>query len=69
MSNFQDVGKDETFYDYMNRVYQGNIRAFYADFEKGNILCTSFAYQRFYTANGHLVYLLSDLVRELKGKR
>ena len=69
MSNFQDVGEKESWIDYMNRVYQGNLREFYRDFENGDMSCTSQAYLRFYTSNGHLVYLLIDLVRELKGKR
>ncbi len=71
MSNFQDVCDNpvELWGEYIDRVYQGSVRKFYKDFERDNIPATSMAYRRFYNPNQHLVYLVSDLVRELKRKQ
>ena len=71
MSKFQDTNNEggiETFAHWVDRVYQGDLQAFYTDVEWGQVPASSEAYLRFYSTSRHLNFLLPRLIEALRGR-
>ncbi len=69
MSRFQDTNNEggiETFKHWVDRVYQGDLRLFYTDVERGAVPASSEAYLRFYSSQNHIALRLPELIAELK---
>ena len=62
MSNFQDVQDGESWYVYIERIYQGDLVRFYEDFEARKVPLTSQAFFRVYSSERHTNILLARLV-------
>ena len=62
MSDFQDMRDGEPWYEYMERIYQGDLARFYEDFEARKVPLNSQAYLRAYSPQRHTNMLLARLV-------
>ena len=62
MGNFQDIKDSERWYEYIERVYQGDFPKFYEDFEAGEIPLNSQVFLRVYSPERHTNILLARLV-------
>ena len=62
MGKFQDIKDGERWYEYVERVYQGDLVRFYEDFEARAIPLNSQAFLRVYSPERHANILLARLI-------
>ena len=67
MSDFQDVGEKEYWREYIARVYNGDVRAFYKAFEENpSEAYGSAAWSKFYVPAQHIAMMFPKLLVALK---